>query len=523
MGRERSWWGWGYADAALPAAELAATVRATLGFGAHTAADPVPLEAIELPPSRLTAPPQLRPIVSTAHADRVSCSTGQAYRDAVRAFHGRVDHPTDVVVRPRTEDEVIAVLDWAATAGAGVIPHGGGTSVVGGVEPRMPAGFNGVITLDLRAMAAVLEVDPVSRAALVQAGTSGPELERQLGEHGLTARFYPQSFEFSTVGGWIATRAGGHFATGETHVDDLVESVRAVSYAGVWASRRLPASGAGPSPDAWLLGSEGTLGVITSAWLRVRPRPARRASRPVWFPSWAAGVDAVRDVAQSGLAPSNLRLLDAGEAARTAGGDGRRPVLLLAFESADEPVDARLAAALRRIRPYGGTWDDATGAGGSGDEAGAAESWRSSFLAMPYLRDALIRLGVLAETFETAVTWDRFGALHESVSEAVLAAFEGQCALSCRITHAYPDGAAPYFTVLAPVGRGAELETWDAVKRCAVDAVLAAGGTVTHHHAVGRDHLDGYRRQRPQPFAVALRAAKSAVDPDGRLNPGCLL
>ena len=513
--RERSWWGWGYADAALPAAELAGTVRATLGFGADQAEDPVPLDAIELPAPRLRVPDALREISSTTAFDRVSRSSGQAYRDVVRVFRGRVDHPTDVVVRPRTEQDVLAVLDWATGANAAVIPHGGGTSVVGGVEPRVPDHFDGVITLDLRDLAAVLEIDHGSQAAHVQAGTPGPALERQLAEHGLTARFYPQSFEFSTVGGWIATRAGGHFATVETRVDDLVESVRAISYAGLWESRRLPASGAGPSPDRWLLGSEGTLGVITSAWLRVRPRPACRASQSVWFPSWSAGVDAVRDVARSGLAPSNLRLVDAGEAARTAGGDGSRCVLLLAFESADEPVDARLSSALRRAGSHGGTWEP------TGTDASA--SWRAAFLGMPYLRDALVRLGVLVETFETAVPWSGFDDLHRSVTLAVRDALGGPCHVSCRITHAYPDGAAPYFTVLAPVRRGAELETWDRVKRVAVDAVLAAGGTVTHHHAVGRDHAEGYRRQRPEPFARALGAAKTALDPDHRLNPGCLL
>jgi len=501
----------------MPADGLAAAVRATLGFGADQAEDPVPLESVTLPPPRLTLPPPLRDIGSTSMLDRVRCSLGQAYRDVVRAFRGRIDHPTDVVVRPRSEADVMAALDWASTVNAAVIPHGGGTSVVGGIEPRVPAHFDGVITLDLGRLDKVIEIDPVSLAVRVQAGASGPALERQLSGHGLTARFYPQSFEFSTVGGWIATRAGGHFATVETHIDDLVESVRALSYAGAWESRRLPASGAGPSPDGWLLGSEGTLGVITSAWLRVRPRPACRASRSVWFPSWVAGVDAVRDIAQSGLAPSNLRLLDAGEAVRTAGGDGDRCVLLLGFESADEPVDTRLAAALRRSRDHGGTWE----AGGSG--AAAEQSWRSSFLAMPYLRDPLVRLGVLVETFETAVTWDRFGALHESVTAAVRDALGEPCHVSCRITHAYPDGAAPYFTVLAPVRRGVELETWDRVKQVAVSAVLAGGGTVTHHHAVGRDHLDGYRHQRPAPFAAALRAAKSAVDPDHRLNPLCLL
>jgi alkyldihydroxyacetonephosphate synthase len=331
-------------------------------------------------------------------------------------------------------------------------------------------------------------------------------------------RFFPQSFELSTLGGWIATRAGGHFATRLTHVDDVVESVRAVTPRGLWASRRLPGSGAGPSPDRLLLGSEGTLGVITEAWVRVQPRPEHRAGRTVRFGSFPEGVEAVRAIAQSGLDPANCRLIDALEAQQTGAGDGSDAVLVLAFESADHEVDTALERALALCREHGGAADEPR----SGS-AGAAGAWREAFLRMPYLRDLLVRLGVLSDTFETAITWDRFAGFHEAVTGATRAALGEPCRVTCRLTHVYPDGPAPYFTVLAPARRGDEVAQWWEMKRAVSDAIIAAGGTITHHHAVGRDHRPWYDRQRPDPFALALRGAKAAVDPAGILNPGVLL
>ena len=253
----------------------------------------------------------------------------------VRGFRGEFENPPDLVAFPRDESEIEAVLGWAEAEGAAVIPFGGGTSVVGGVEPRL--GERPVVSLDLRRLDRVLEVDPTSLAARIQAGATGPRLEEQLREHGLTLRHFPQSFEYATLGGWIATRAGGHFATVLTHIDDLVESVRAITPRGTWESRRLPGSGAGPSPDRLLAGSEGILGVISEAWMRVRPRPEFKASAGVEFDDFLAGAGAVREISQSGLDPANCRLLDAGEAELTGAGDGSAGLLILGFESAHRP------------------------------------------------------------------------------------------------------------------------------------------------------------------------------------------
>jgi alkyldihydroxyacetonephosphate synthase len=493
----------------------------------------VPLDQIELPAPRVAPPASLDEIVSDDKRERVSHALGKSYTDAARGFHGRFDNAPDLVARPRDEAEVEAVLAWCSDAGAAAIPYGGGTSVVGGVEPRIGDGYAGAVTVDLGALNRVLEVDKVSRAARIQAGTLGPSLNDQLAEHGLTLRHFPQSFEYSTLGGWIATRAGGHFATVWTHIDDLVESVRAITPAGSWESRRLPGSGAGPSPDRMLIGSEGILGLITEAWVRVHERPEHKLSCGVKFDSFAAGAEAVRALAQSGLNPANCRLLDETESQVTHADEAGRATLVLGFESAHQPVDALMGQAVELARDHGGEPGEVRGKREPGEEGGdAVGAWRHAFLAAPYLRDTFVAVGVLSDTFETAITWDRFADFHATVIETARRAVteaspaadgDAPPKIMCRFTHVYPDGPAPYFTILAPARRGEEAEQWDEIKTAVSEVLIDAGGTITHHHAVGRDHRPWYDRQRPEQFAEALRAAKRAVDPAAILNPGVLI
>jgi alkyldihydroxyacetonephosphate synthase len=472
------------------------------------------------------------------HYQRVSHALGKAYRDVVRGFRGEFENPPDLVAYPRDESEIEVVLSWAEAEGAAVVPFGGGTSVVGGVEARL--GDRAVVSLDLRRLDRVLEVDAESLAARIQAGATGPGLEDQLREHGLTLRHFPQSFEYATLGGWVATRAGGHFATLYTHIDDLVESVRAITPRGTWESRRLPGSGAGPSPDRMLIGSEGILGVIAEAWVRVRPRPQFKTSCGVEFDDFLAAVGAVREISQSGLYPANCRLLDALEAGTTGAGSGEKNLLVLGFESPHLPVDEPMRLALDIAESHGGVPTSPPPGrkpvSEARDKAGgksAVETWRGAFLLAPYLRDTFVACGVLSETFETAITWDRFEQFHAETMAAVRAKVAEVCGspaggdgaprVSCRFTHVYPDGPAPYFTVLAPAIRGGEVEQWDEIKAAASEAVIEGGGTITHHHAVGRDHRPWYDRQRPAPFAAALRATKAELDPAGMLNPGVLV
>jgi len=531
-------WGWGFEDQAPSKQELreaAKGIRERFGFG-EAPETPVPLDEVKLRASRLKAPEAFGDLFTDDHYERTAHALGKAYRDVVRGFRGEFENPPDLVAFPRDESEIEVVLSWAE--GAGVVPFGGGTSVVGGVEARL--GDRPVVCLDLKRLDRVLEVDAESLAARIQAGALGPGLEDQLRKHGLTLRHFPQSFEYSTLGGWIATRAGGHFATLYTHIDDLVESVRAITPRGTWESRRLPGSGAGPSPDRALIGSEGILGVIAESWVRVRPRPRFKSSCGVEFDDFYAAARAVREISQSGLYPSNCRLLDALEAETTGAGSGKTNLLVLGFESANLPVDEPMRLALDIAQSHGGVPNSpppgrkAAGKDGEGDAGSSAvESWRGAFLLAPYLRDTFVACGVLSETFETAITWDRFEQFHAETMMAVRAKVADVCdapaegpgapRVSCRFTHVYPDGPAPYFTVLAPAVRGGEVEQWAEIKAAAGEALIEGGATITHHHAVGRDHRPWYDRQRPAPFAAALRAAKAELDPAGMLNPGVLI
>jgi alkyldihydroxyacetonephosphate synthase len=526
--RRHKHWGWGFEDQQPSLADVRAGAGA---LARHLGVDfdgeieqPVALEALELTSPRVVAPASLRSFCADdAHA-RACHAVGKSYSDVVRGFRGRFDHPPDFVARPREEADLERVLEWCAAERVAAIPFGGGTSVVGGVTPNVGPSYNGAVSIDLRALDRVLEVDAVSRAARIQGGATGPGLEAQLAEHGLTLRHFPQSFEYSTLGGWIATRAAGHFATVWTHIEDLVESVRAIVPSGEWVSRRLPGSGAGPSPDRMLAGSEGTLGVILDAWMRVQPRPTHRRSAGIRFPSFLAGAECVRALSQSGLHPSNCRLLDPGEARLTMAGDGSHALLVLGFESADHPVEDAMRRALEICAEHGGLAEERSRPAGGRDAVGA---WRDAFLGAPYLRDMLVAMGILSETFETAITWERFPDLHRRVTTAAEAAMREVCGgegrIYCRFTHVYAGGPAPYFTVIAPARRGEEVEQWGAIKRAVSDALIAEGATITHHHAVGRDHRPWYDTQRPAPFAAALAGAKAVVDPQGIMNPGVLI
>jgi alkyldihydroxyacetonephosphate synthase len=521
VGRTRSWWGWGWREAAADETERSELIARLPPHWVDTLL-PVPrIEDLNLRAPRIEAPAALAGICSTAPADRAGHTYGKAYRDVMRALAGELPHPPDLVARPRTEAQIVDLLDWAGTAGVAVIPYGGGSSVVGGVEYR-GGEHAAVVSVDLTGLDRVLEVDPVSRAARIQAGVLGPALEEQLAGHGYTLRHFPQSFEFSTLGGWLATRAGGHFAMRHTHIDDFVESLHVVTPAGICESLRVPSSGAGPSPDRLFLGSEGTLGVITEAWLRLQDRPVHRASVSVRFGGFADGVDAVRAIAQSGLDPSNCRLLDAAEAAINLGVTDGSCVLVLGFESAHHPVDRALAHAVAIAADHHGRESP----GSTQDRSDAVGAWRSAFLRMPYRRDALARLGVIVETFETACTWDRAASLCDAVRAEVGAAIGQICGepgiVTGRFTHVYPDGVAPYFTVIARGRRGSEVAMWDQIKAAASEILHRLGATITHHHAVGRDHRRWYDRQRPDPFAAVLSAAKKSLDPSGILNPGVL-
>jgi len=528
--RRFKFWGWGYTDEVATSEErarLKSFYAKRFSISNWDEIAPPVADEISLPSPRIKPTSSLTAICTTDHEERLIHSYGKSYPDSIRAFARQFPEPPDIVARPTSEAQVVAVLDFADSVGAAVIPFGAGSSVVGGVETAIKGDYGGVISLNLQKLDRVLEVDTVSRAARIQAGVLGPQLEAQLKPHGLTLRHFPQSFEYSTLGGWIATRSGGHFATLITHIDDLVESTRVVTPAGISESRRLPGSGAGPSPDRLFVGSEGILGVITEAWMRLQAKPQFRAATSIGFDDWYRGTEAVRALGQSGLYPSNCRIIDREEAAVMGVGNGHEHILVLAFENADHPVDASMTRALEIVAEFGGKWSTEALGKADSHRRGESGAWRNAFLRAPYYREVLTGMGIMYDTFETSITWERFPDFHANVIDAakrVIREVTGsEGSVSCRFTHVYPDGPAPYFSFYALPKRGSELEQWNEIKKAVSDTLIAAGGTITHHHAVGRDHRPWYDVQRPEPFAQALRAAKKTLDPHGLLNPGVLI
>jgi alkyldihydroxyacetonephosphate synthase len=495
-GRERSLWAWGWSDKFPDDNARNGLVQLARALVPSTtpALRPLPGEP-DVPAPRVAVPDALAGFASQAPRDRASHTRGRAFPDLVAGFAGDYGGAPDLVARPRDAAEVARVLEVCEAHGWSVVPFGGGTSVVGGVDAAAARGDReAVVSLDLEALAGVREVDLTSRLARIAAGTFGPRLEDELAPHGVTLRHFPQSFEFSTLGGWLATRAGGHYATGATHSH--------------------PASGAGPEPTRLVLGSEGALGVITEAWVRVVPRPKWRASASIAFTAFEAGVAAARALAQSGLQPANARLLDPNEARLHRVRFDGSAVLLLGFESADHPMTAWLTRALELARDHGGTVvSGPTEKAETNTEAGA---WRQAFFDAPYLQSGLLSIGVLSDTFETSCTWTQFPELHARVTAAVTAALPGAI-VACRFTHVYPDGPAPYYTFV-----GRDIAAWRDVKTAAAEALHTSGGTITHHHAVGRTHMPWYRRERPQLFGAALAAVKATLDPAAICNPGVL-
>jgi alkyldihydroxyacetonephosphate synthase len=515
-------------------------LRSELGVDPDAARGPVGLDEVRLPEPRLDAAvrSRLEAAVGRAHVRddrlaRIEHAAGKSYVDLVRVRSGDASSAPDLVALPGSPEEIGALLAVCADARVAVVPFGGGTSVVGGVEP-LADGFAGAVSLDLRRLDA-LSVDPVSATAVFGPGLFGPEAERRLAAQGLTLGHTPQSFEYSTVGGWVATRSAGQSSTGYGRIDELVEAVRLVAPAGELARRSLPASAAGPELRELIVGSEGVLGVISEATLRVRPLPAARSYEGWSFRSFAEGCEAFRVMEQADASPDVARLSDEHETRLSlamAGGEGTAARLgrsylrlrgheggclaIVGFEGTEEGVARRRVRTGALLRAGGGLR--------LGRRPGAA--WLRSRYAGPYLRDELLDRGVLVETLETATDWSGLGALHRAVDAALTDALAGRGApplVMCHVSHLYRSGASLYFTFLARQEAEAPLEQWRAAKAAACDAIVACGATITHHHAVGRDHIPWMVPEVGRLGLDVLRAAKERLDPAGIMNPGKLL
>ncbi len=528
----RKFWGWGVKEDDLDKEQKTETVKRMqdlFDLSGLTLSSPPSLDEIDIPDPKINPPDTLSKICSVDKLDRASHTYGKGFPDVVRAYERDFNIAPDIVAFPNTEEDIVNILDWCSKEGVAAIPYGGGSSVVSGTEPDVGEGYNGTVSIDMKNLGQVLEIDKTSRAANIQAGIYGPALEASLKPHKLTLRHFPQSFQYSTLGGWIATRSGGHYATLGTHIDDFVESVRMITPSGVIESFRLPGSGAGPSPDRFLIGSEGAMGIITSAWMRLQDRPTFRENAALLFPDFNSASEAVRAVLQAGLYPSNIRILDSNEAWFNKVHEGGDAVMVLGFESADHSLEAWMKRALECCMDHGGVIPDEegedTGAQNRNKE-GIAGAWRDSFIGMPYIWEALVSMGMISETYETAITWERFPEFHETVISEMNKVMNEVCGggfISCRFTYAYPDGPAPYYSITAPSKKGSQLLMGAELKSAISELFVKMGGTITHHHAVGRYHHKWYKGQRPELFGKVISAAKKELDPAGIMNPGVLV
>ncbi|MER7672903.1 FAD-binding oxidoreductase [Kitasatospora sp. NPDC096128] len=519
------WNAWG--DPAL-AKELSADIKgllaAALGVTGDAAPGPSAAEVL-LRPTRITAEDVTALAaavgaehVSAADADRLPRAGGKSTPDLLRRrSRGEQDAP-DAVVLPGDEAEIAAVLAVCAERRLAVVPFGGGTSVVGGLDPER-GGLRAVVSLDLRRLDQLLDLDETAGEAVLGAGLTGPAAEALLAERGWELGHYPQSFRYATIGGFAATRSSGQDSAGYGRFDDMVRGLRVVTPAGTLDLGRAPASAAGPDLRQLFLGSEGTLGVITAVRLRIHPLPAVKAYEAWSFPDFATGTAALRAVEQQGTGPTVIRLSDEAETminlAMTEQIGGAPAVsgclAVTVFEGSAEQVAARHALTREVLLAAGGT---------SLGEA-PARAWEHGRFNAPYLRDSLLNAGALCETLETAAGWRGLADLRTAVTEALTTALPGSLVL-CHISHVYPTGASLYFTVVAALGED-PLTRWGAAKRAAGDAILRAGGTITHHHAVGADHRPWMTDEIGDLGVRVLRAVKAELDPAGILNPGKLI
>ena len=528
--RLRKFWGWGYDDELLSSEEennIDQRIAKTFQLDQVERIEIPKISDIDINKPLFSIPSSLKKILSDDKLERLNHAYGKSFPDSARSILGDFSSPPDYVAFPETQNEITSILDWASENNVAVIPYGGGSSVCGGVETNVGSDYAGVISLDMKNINSILEIDKTSRTALIEGGILGPHLEAQLKEHDLTMRHYPQSFEFSSLGGWIATRSGGHYATLYTHIDDFVESLKMITPSGSFETRRLPGSGAGPSPDRFAIGSEGIMGVITEASMRLQNRPTFRSSCTVEFINYEDALKALRLISQSGLFPSNCRLLDANEALFNGAGDGKGHLLILAFESADHDKKASLERALEIAKDNKGNFE-VPSQDSQAHRSGSSGTWRNSFIKAPYLRESFTRRGIIQDTFETSITWDKskdfIQAVKDDTSKAILEITGKPSLVTCRITHSYPDGLAPYFTFGAYATPSTMIDTWKEIKCATNEICVSKGGTVTHHHAVGRDHRpNGYDVQRDDLFSKVLIEAKAALDPKGIMNPGVLI
>ncbi|CAM2767716.1 FAD-binding oxidoreductase [Mycobacterium simiae] len=523
------WNAWGDPASAKPLSDgIRSLLRQAVGLedshSAELAADQVKLRGSALSAAEQDA---LAEIVGAEYCrtddrDRLLHAGGKSTLDLLRRKDTGVQDAPDAVLLPGDEDAVAAILRYCSQHRIAVVPFGGGTSVVGGLDP-VRGDFTAVISLDLRRFDQLIELDEVSGLAVLGAGVTGPDAERLLGAHGFSLGHFPQSFQYATIGGFAATRSSGQDSAGYGRFNDMVRGLRVVTPVGTLELGRGPESAAGPDLRQLLIGSEGTFGVITQVRLRVHRVPAEVRYQAWSFPDFETGAAALRAVTQNATGPTVIRLSDEAEtgvnlATTESIGENQLTggcLAITVFEGTKEHVESRHAETSALLAAHGGT--------SLGE--GPAQAWERGRFDAPYLRDSLLAAGALCETLETATDWSNIAALKAAVTDALTTALaeSGTPALvMCHISHVYPTGASLYFTVVAGQ-RGNPIEQWRAAKTAASNAIVATGGTITHHHAVGADHRPWMRNEVGDLGVQVLRAVKATLDPAGILNPGKLI
>ena len=550
--KEQKWWGWGEPSRRFDFSRRPyfwPHLRSLLPLPGKAFRFPPPLEALQLPPSRLTglALSELRRILPDARFSledraRLIHTYGKSYRDLMRIRLGRLDAPPDAVLFPETEEEMLGLLRWAGSHGIAVVPRGGGTSVVGGVECVPVAPQRPVVVLSLRRFDRVRKIDPVSRMVEAEAGITGPKLEAALNKEGFTLGHFPESFHYSTLGGWVATRSAGQQSTRYGKIEHMVESLRILTPSGIWQTPAFPAAADGPDFDQLFVGSEGVLGIITRVRLLIHPLPQQRLYTAFLFPEFTAGAEAVQHIVQDGFLPATVRLSDAletdfffalreqpvsrGKRVWQEWGlkflehrgyrSSRRSVLILGLEGSREQVRRQFKKLRRIFRRYG--------AYHLGPRLG--QKWYRHRFDNPYLRDELLNFNLLVDTLETACDWSRFWSLYQEVCRAIRQAYQ-QLGIAgivfAHLSHIYQTGTSLYFVLLAVPDPGKELEQWAVIKKAASEAIVRNGGTISHHHGVGLDHRPWIAREIGPAAVKLLRQMKRSLDSAGILNPGKLI
>lgn len=453
------------------------------------------------------------------HQTRLHRTRGKSTPDLLKLRAGDGSDSPDAVVRPADHDQVAAVIEWCVNRHVALVPFGGGTSVVGGLAAKRD-GFAGVISLDLIRFDKLIEVDHVSMTAVLEPGLRGPQAEALLQAEGVTLGHFPQSFEYASIGGFAVTRSSGQSSAGYGRFDSLLVGLKVATPQGTLELGNSPANAAGPDLREVIMGSEGTLGVVTAVRVRVRPVPVAKAFESWRFETFGEGATAMRTLVQAGMLPTVLRLSDENEtainlakpsevgAATEAGGC----LMITGYEGTEETVAAKRAGVTALLTSLGGV--------SQGTEGG--EAWAEGRFHGPYLRDSLLDVGVLAETMETVTFWSNMDNVYTKVKDAVAASLGAESLVLCHISHVYETGASLYFTVAAKQADNA-LGQWQQAKDAISAAMVDNGASITHHHAVGRDHKPWLAQEIGPVGVQMLRALKAEMDPTGVLNPGVLI